>query len=228
MADNKVEKALYGPSTTEVALGAVLGLLAGVAAAVVFLVFKPVEQVRELPKEPVRGTVYYIPGGESGVKGREWSAKLKQFTGGASVQVVEEELNAWAAASLAKPAAAAAPGAAPAPAADNAIFQPGTPNFKIADGKVRIGFKCLLNWFGLGREVFVITTGRIERSGDGFAFTPDTLYLGSCPLHLLPGISGPLVSHLVGKKTVPDELRSAWAKLADVTVEGSTLKLSVQ
>lgn len=224
MADNKVEKALYGPSTTEVALGAVLGLFAGVLAAAVFLVFKPVEQVREIPKEPVRGTVYFIPGGESGAKSRDWSAKLKQFTGGASVQVVEEELNAWASSALAKPVAAPA---ASAPAADSGIFQPGTPNFKIADGKVRIGFKCLLNWYGLGHEVFVVTTGRIERSGDGFAYKPDTVYLGSCPVHLLPALSGPLVSHLIGKKAVSDDLKSAWAKLADVAVEGSTLTLSV-
>ncbi len=47
-------------------------------------------------------------------------------------------------------------------------------------------------------------------------------------MHLLPAVSGPLVSHLLGRKKVPDEINSAWAKLSDVTIEGTTLKLTVQ
>lgn len=101
MADKKIEKALYGPSTTEVALGAILGLIAGVLAACVFLIFKPVAQVKELPKEPVRGTLYFLPGSESGAKNRGWQAKQKTFAGGGSVDLVEDELNAWAAAKVA-------------------------------------------------------------------------------------------------------------------------------
>src|SRR5688500_75518 len=64
MADKKIEKALYGPSTTEVALGAILGLAAGLLAACVYLVFRPVLQVKEMPKEDdvVRGAIYFIPG----------------------------------------------------------------------------------------------------------------------------------------------------------------------
>ncbi|MFZ5496043.1 MAG: hypothetical protein ACOZE5_12010 [Verrucomicrobiota bacterium] len=236
MADTKVEKALYGPSTTEVALGAVLGLAAGLLAACVYLVLKPVEQVKELPKEPKRGAVYYIPGSELTAKSRNWAAKEKQLVAGKSIELVEDELNAWANSVFGAPAAPAAPPpkagapapAATAPAADGGIFQPGKPNFKIADGKLRIGFKCFVNWFGVGQEVFVVLAGGIRRSGDRFVFSADTVYLGSCPLHLLPVVPGPLVRHLLGKKPVSDELRSAWAKLADVTIEGSTLKLTMQ
>jgi hypothetical protein len=236
MADKKVEKALYGPSTAEVAIGAILGLVVGVVVASVYLVFKPVMVVKEVPKEPVRGAVYYIPGSEAGAKNKGWNAMLKQFTSGTSIEVIEDELNAWAP-TLGAPAAAPAtapkagvpaPAAAPAANADGGILQPGTPNFKIADGKLRIGFKCVLNWYGLNHEVFVITTGGFQRSGDKFVFKPETLYLGSCPLHLLPGVIDPLFGHLLGKKPVPDEIRSAWAKLGDVAIEGSTLKLSVQ
>lgn len=226
MADKKIEKALYGPSTTEVALGAVLGLGTGLLAACVYLVFKPVEQVRELPPEEkqTRGTVYYIPGSESGAKNRNWSAKQNQFIAGQSVVLIEDELNAWASSAFAVPMAK--PDAAPA--TEGGIFQPGRPNFKIAGGKLRIGFKCLLNWYGFGREVFVVTTGDIKRKGDRFAFVPETVYLGSCPLHLLPVVPGPLVAHLLGKKEFSDELKSAWAKVNDVTLEGNTLKLTIQ
>lgn len=238
MASDKVEKALYGPSTTEVALGAILGLLAGLLAACVYLVLKPVQQVKELPKEPTRGVIYYVPGSDNPAKSREWSAKQKAFVAGNNVQLVEDELNSWANATFAaSPAGAATPAKAPAaapkadanqPAAEGGIFQPATPNFHIVDGKLRIGFRCFINWYGMGKDVFVTMTGDIRRSGDRFVFSPDSVYLGSCPVHLLPAVSKPLVSHLLGRKKVPDEINSAWAKLTDVAIEGSTLKLTVQ
>ena len=48
MADKNIEKALYGPSYLEVALGAILGILIGVFAAGLYFVFKPVEKVLRL------------------------------------------------------------------------------------------------------------------------------------------------------------------------------------
>ena len=230
MADKKIEKALYGPSLTEVALGAVLGLIAGVLAACVYLVFKPVMPVKEMPKEPVRGTVYFLTGGESGAKNRAWSAKQKQFVAGTSITVVEDELNAWAVSAFAAAPAAPKAGDKPADASSalNGIFNPGTPNFRIKDGKMQIGFKCILNWYGLTKEVMVVTTGEMVKSGDKFVFNAQTVYLGSCPVHLLPSIAGPLVSNLIEKKKAPDAINSAWAKLTDVTIEGNTLKLTTQ
>ncbi|HEX2862720.1 MAG TPA: hypothetical protein VHN79_13825 [Lacunisphaera sp.] len=233
MAENKkIEKALYGPSTTEVALGALLGLVAGVLVACVYLVFKPVAVVKEMPKETVRGMVYYIAGSDSNAKGRTWSAKQKQFVAGTSVSVVEDELNAWAISVFGddrvRPKSAAA-GATPAPGAeDNDIFQPGTPNFKIAEGKVQIGFKCILNWYGLTHEVMVVTTGEFVHSGDRFVYKPDTFHLGSCPLHLLPAIAEPVFAHFLEKRKIPDEIKSAWVKVDDVAIEGGTLKLTIQ
>lgn len=237
MAENKkIAKALYGPSTTEVALGAFLGLVVGVVAACVYLVFKPVSTVREMPKEPVRGMLYYLAGGDSSTKGRTWSTKQKQFYAGTSVSLVEDELNAWAIATF-----GAAPRPAPKPPAgapvapkpngektDDSIFQPGTPNFRIVDDKLQIGFKCMLNWYGLTHEVQVLTTGSFVRSDDRFVFKPETVYLGSCPLHLLPAVSTLLFDHLSGKKQLSDDFKSAWVKLTDVKIEGSTLKLTVQ
>ena len=92
MADKKIEKALYGPSVTEVALGAVLGLICGVLVACLYLVFKPVQQLKELPKEPSRSVVYYIPGSESSAKSKGWQAKQKQLIDGTGISLVEDEL----------------------------------------------------------------------------------------------------------------------------------------
>jgi hypothetical protein len=228
MADKKIDKVLYGPSITEVALGAVLGLIAGVLVACVYLVFKPALLVKEMPKEPVRGAIYFIPGSESNAKNRNWSAKQKQFIAGTSITVVEDELNAWAASAFAAPAPKA--GAKPEDAKPglDGIFNPGTPNFKITASNIQISLKCVLNWFGLTKEVTVLTTGSMSRSGDKFVYKPTTFYLGSCPLHLLPSLAGPMASTLIDKKKAPDGIASAWAKLSDVTVEGGSLKLTMQ
>lgn len=235
MADKKIEKALYGPSTTEVALGAILGLAAGLLVACVYLVFKPVLQVKEVPKEPVRGAVYYLPGSDSTAKSKGLAAKQKAFIGGAGVELTEDELNAWSTATFgATPAAPkpAAKGAEGAPAANqpayDGIFNPGTPNFKLVNGNLQIGLKCVLNWYGLTHEVIVLTTGTLARSGDDVVFVPQTFYLGSCPVHLIPGAAAPLANHLLGKKKIPDEIKSAWAKVSDATIEGPALKLTME
>ncbi len=237
MADKKIEKALYGPSTTEVALGAILGLAAGLLAACAFLVFKPVLQVKEMPAadKRVRGAVYYLPGSDVTAKGKAYAAKQKAFVGGGSVELNEDELNAWSAAVFASapPPKAAKPGAkAETPKADAAptydgIFNPDRPNFKIKDGTLQIGTKCVLNWYGLTKEVIVLTTGTIQPAGDDFVYVPTTLYLGSCPVHLIPGAAGPLLSHLIARKKAPDEINSAWAKATNVTLDGSTLKITM-
>jgi len=240
MANKKIEKALYGPSTVEVALGAVLGLVAGLLVACVYLVFKPVLSVKEMPKEPVRGAVYFIPGSEATPKAKALAAKQKTFIAGGSVDLIEDELNAWSAATFgAAPAAPKAPapkpgakGEAPkaeAPATNyDGVLNPDRPNFKIKDGTLTIGFKCVLNWYGLTHEVIVLTTGTIQPSGDDFVYVPTTLFLGSCPVHLIPGAAKPLWEHLVGKKKAPDEIKSAWAKATEVTLDGSTLKITMK
>lgn len=239
MADKKIEKALYGPSMTEVALGAVLGLVAGVLAAGIYLVFKPVSPVKEMPKDDkvVKGMIYFLPGNESNAKSKGWQAKQKQImtTPNFSVDLVEDELNAWAntlsgpaPAPTPPPKGAKAPAAAPADApkpATDGIFNPGKPNFRIVDGKLQIGTKCVLNWYGMTYETMVITTGTFTKSGDAVVYSPSTLYLGSCPVHLLPAIAGPLMAHLISKEKVPDEIRTAWAKVGSATIENGMLKL---
>jgi hypothetical protein len=234
MADKKIEKALYGPSTTEVALGAILGLAAGLLCACVYLVFKPVLQVKEMPKDKdvVRGAVYYIPGSDNGTKGRAYSAKQKTLISGTGVELTEDELNAWSAATFgagSKPAAKpAGKEGADAGGGYDGIFNPGTPNFKIVGGNLQIGTKCVLNWYGLTKEVTVFTVGSFARSGEDVVFVPQQVFLGSCPVHLLPKLADPLIGHLVGRKKVPDEIKSAWAKVNSATIDGGLLKLTME
>ena len=231
----KIDKALYGPSMTEVFFGAVLGLFAGVLVACGYLVFKPVPTLKELPKERPRGMVYYLPGSDGRSRGSAWAVKQKQFLAGKGVQLVEDELNAWVASTvkLATPPPPPSTGKtkAPAPPAGTpppeGIVIPSLPNFKIVNDKLQIGVNCTLNWYGLMTDVTLQTTGTFRRDGDHFVFAPETFYLGSCPLHLLPAVSGFLLAHVADKEKVPDEYRDAWYKLKDVGIAGGALKLVV-
>lgn len=232
MAAKNIEKALYGPSLTEVILGAVLGLLSGVAVACVYLVFKPVPTVKEMPKEPARGMVYYLPGTDSRAKSKGWETKMKQFLAGTTVQLNEDELNAWIASmktpAPAKPAAAPAAPGTPAPAApvQEGYVIPGTPNVRLVDGKMQVGLPCILNWYGLATEVTVQMTGTFKKEGEVHVYTPEKVYLGSCPLHILPVAGSWLNGFIAEKQKFPDETRAAWAKLSDVTLTGGTLTLA--
>lgn len=223
MADNKVEKALYGPSTVEVALGALLGLLLGVVLACVYLVWKPMVTVKELPEEKQKGAVYYIAGKVDPTRGRGFDAKQKTFLAGGQIAASEEELNAWAA------SLGAAPGAPGQPAAAPTDFISGSGlNFRFADGRLQVGQKVVFNYFGLTKEVMMVATGGFARAGDTFVFQPDSLYLGSCPLHALPGAGDALARALTARAKVSDDFRAAWAKLTALAVEDNLLKATTQ
>src|SRR5687768_12387337 len=93
MKKSKLHRKLHGPGWVEVFFGAVLSVLLGVVLGAVYLVFKPVTSVKEMPKEPIPGMVYYIEGSREGSKIREVSAKRKLMAQGSSVVLNHDELN---------------------------------------------------------------------------------------------------------------------------------------
>lgn len=231
MAKQKIEKALYGPSWTEVGLGALLGLLAGIAVACVYLTFKPVKTVREPVKDDERvvGVVYYQPGVPNASLGRNWAVQKARFIAGGSVEVSESELNAWAGTDLRGriPRPAGAPAPAPGDPAAGGFITAEQVNFRIVGDRIQFGFKCHLDYFGVGTDVIVHATGRFESTGDGVAFDADEFYIGSCPLTKLLGVGRPLMSKLMRLHPVSEELTAAWAKVTEARIEGGLLKLTV-
>lgn len=237
MANKKIEKALYGPSTVEVALGAVLGLLLGVAVAGVYLVFKPVQSVKEPPKEPVKGVVYYLPGKTDATKARSWQDKAATFVKGGEVIANEDELNAWATSLAAAAKAEAKPGEKPkaeekkpegTPAGGNEFLSASGLNFRLDGDRLHVAQKVLLNYYGFSKEVIMQASGNFQRGGESFVFKPDEIYLGSCPVHALPGVGGSLMKALVAKARTPDDFRAAWSKITAMSVEGGLLKVTTQ
>jgi hypothetical protein len=225
---SKVDKALYGPSMVEVALGAVLGLVAGVLACCVYLVFKPVQTVKEIPKEPVKGMVYYLPGNESSGKARDWQNKQKRYLAGGSIKVNEEELNAWGASLAAPPAppkdAKGGKAEEPAPAAPASFLTAGAPNFRIVGDKLQVGFKCKIDYFGVGMEAQVVALGKFDKS----EFDVESVTFGSCPLDRIPGVGHILVAKLGGLHKVSDEWKAAWTKVTEVAIAGKDINVTIQ
>ena len=221
---NKLDRALYGPSWTEVILGAVLSVALGIVLAAAYLVFKPVTLVKELPKEPAVGMVYYIEGSHDSAKARRLATKQSTFLQGKSVVLTEDELN------LAAVPPAPAGGKAPAPAAEPTdILTPGTMNVRLNSGALQLGVPLRVKYslVGLDATVLVQTRGTFVKDGDVFVYRPDTVYLGSCPVQRLPIVTGFVMSKLLNASRFPGDVVTAWSKLSEVAIDGATLKLTM-
>ena len=234
---------MYGPSWAEVIIGAALSFVLGLVFAAVVLILRPVETVKELPKEPVHGVVYYLEGSKDATKGQTWAGKRKQLAAGASVTLTDDELNAVfapapdkskpaapAPAEKGKPAAPAAPAAPPAPPplpANAGLIVPGTPNFRLHDGQIQIAMPCTLNVLGFNQPVIVMATGAFAKTGAGIVFAADDFYVGSLRVSRLPMIEGLVTKKILEAQPLPDDLTAAWQKLSDVTIDGKTLKLTM-
>jgi hypothetical protein len=96
---------------------------------------------------------------------------------------------------------------------------------RIHDGKITLADTVTLNAFGITDAVIVQATGTFVRGGSGFGFEPDTVYVGGCPVQRLLFFRGWIMNKLLLTEPVPDDIAAAWSKLADVTIEGSKLRL---
>jgi hypothetical protein len=58
-------------------------------------------------------------------------------------------------------------------------------------------------------------------------FEPTEFYFGSCPLQKIPFAAGLLRDRVFAAQPIPDDIKAAWSKLANVAIEGNTLKLTM-
>ncbi len=240
----------HEPSWAEVILGAVLSVALGGVIGVVVLAIRPSAAVKEMPKEPVVGTVYYVQGSHESAKAKSAAAKRKNFAQGGSVLVTEDEINSFLppppplAAAKGKPggkpkadavnakapekkADGKAPAGGAAPASSGDLVTVGGPNFHLHDGKVQIAVPVTLSLLGLEQSLTVVADGSFVKKGAGFAFQPDTLWLGSLPAQRVPFVGGFVAQKTIAVLPVPDDIAAAWPKVADVSVEGNALKLTM-
>jgi hypothetical protein len=226
----RIDRTPHEPGWGEVILGAALSVGLGAVLGALALVFKPVVVVKELPKEPAAGVTYFVEGSRDSNKAKQAVAMRKAFTQGASgvFSLTEDDLNA-----LAGPAAAAAKSksgekAGPAaPAVADEMLAAGTPNFRIRDGIVQIGFPVSVRVFGAAGTVIVQAQGTFAKKGDGFVFEPESLIVGSCPVQRLPYAATYVRQKFLTAQAVADDIAAAWPRLVSVAVEGNTLKLTM-
>jgi hypothetical protein len=236
MVSSKIERANRGPNILEVFLGATLSLALGVAAALFYLIVQPVQVGLAEAKAEPGGPVTYVKGSQDEDHGKQWLRKKQLFTEGTSVDVNEDELNAWMTAGTEpEPPKAAnakppAPGQPAAPAASGKLIQFGTPNFRIANKMLQIGSEgeIDLDMLGIKRPLILQTSGRFVKIGGRIIFVPAQFYIGSCPLHKLPGVAAFVFDHLLAEMKVPGDIAAAWKKLASVSVQENSLLLTVQ
>lgn len=230
-----------------------MSIVLGVALGIVVLAMKPLAGVREMPKEPVAGAIYYVVGSRDTSKAKQAPAKRKTFAQGGSVNVTEDEVNSFLAAPPppvpapgAKPKAgekakaptpAPVPAKAPAPAkagekgapvvAGGEMLAVGEPNFRFRDGGVQITVPVTVNVLGLEQHLTVLAKGGFVKKGDAFKFEAETLYLGSCPVQRVPFLNSFVASKFLGSQAVPEDIAAAWPKVVSVAVDGSVLKLTM-
>ncbi|MCX6956234.1 MAG: hypothetical protein NTV51_29215 [Verrucomicrobia bacterium] len=229
----KMDRKPHEPGWGEVILGAALSVVIGVVLGAVALVFKPVETVKELPKEPVPGQTYFIEGSRDSSKAKQATAKRKAFALGSSgtLSIVEDELNSLAGPATPAPVPAAKPkaGDKAAPAAPSApsgdALSAGTPNFRIRGGVVQIGFPVTIGL--LDTKVVVQAQGMFAKRGNVFVFEPETLTVGSCPVQRLPYASTYVTKKFLASQTVAEDIAAAWPKVSAIAVEGNVLKLTM-
>ena len=235
MSKKKIDRALYGPSWTEVIFGAILSFGLGICLAMVFLILKPVQVVKEMPKEDkiVRNMEYFVQGSKDSTKGRGVDAKLKQLGEGKSVTLSEDELNSIFGGKT--PAPAPAPKApakvdpkAPAKAAEPPpMTATSAPNFRIVNDRLQIGLPTTIDFLGINQSLVVVATGTFSNSGGKVSYDIDDFRVGSLPANRLPYIKGAVTKKILTAQNFPPELTSIWDKLASITIEGNALKLNM-
>jgi len=219
-----------GPSWVEVVLAAILSMILGVAAAIVLLALRPVIKGAP-PKDAPAGALYYVEGSRDFNRTPEVEAKKKRFVAGDSVTLQEGELNVLLGASAPTPAAPDPKKAADKdkpgdkPAVPDKLVDIGPLNGRIAGGKIQFGAPVTFSFNGLSEMVIVQTQGAFEKRGAVFAYVPETLYFGGCPLVRVPVLRDLVLNKLLFNQAVPSDLYTAWTKLAAVTIDGNTLHL---
>lgn len=221
----KVDRALHGPSWTEVILGAVLSALLGAVLGALILILRPVVVAREVPGEPAAGTVYYIEGARSGSL-QQALAKGKAFLDGRSVALTEQDLNALVA-PASKPPVSAEKKDGESGAAEGGMFVAGTPNFRIDDSKLQVGMPVDVDVLGTKKKVIVQARGTFVKR-DTFIYEPEEIYVGSCPVERLPFVSSYVRNKFIDSDALPESIRTSLAKVSDIAIEGKTLKLTMQ
>ncbi|AKC82152.1 hypothetical protein IMCC26134_04000 [Verrucomicrobia bacterium IMCC26134] len=154
------------------------------------MIMRPVEVVRALPKEAVKGTRYYVEGPDASASGTKWKTKLKRIGDQKSGEIAfsDADLNAWAANTFKK--VELEKGAAPSFA-----LLAGIPNFRVEGDQLQVGTVNDLIVLGGVCKLVIEAKGSFTKGANGWSFIPTEVYFGGLPTHKFPLLN----SMLMGK-----------------------------
>jgi hypothetical protein len=222
MASNKkIDRALNGPGMIEITLGVLLSVTLGVLLAALHLVFMPVEVVKKAVDEPEADKVYFVEGSQSGSKSGQWKRKRQMMADGGPVEVSfnEDELNAWM--------SSVAPQGQQADAAAAGFFTPDKVNFRVQESVLQIGLTGKMAAAGITHDLVFQTRGQFEKGPEGFTFVPAELYVGSLPVHAVPGLAPFFIKRILAAQELPEDIQATWKQLDMVVVENAVLRLNL-
>ncbi len=209
------------PGLVAILVSAVFSLLFGVVLAALSLVFKPVEVVKNPPKEPEAGRIYYVAGEAGRVGAKTWESKGAALSAAESGTYLlsEADLNGWATARFEQ---------APAPEGTPLALVAGVPNFRVDGDTLQAGAQNKLLVSGMEIPLIVQFSGGFEQSGaGGWTFVPQTGYLGSLPLHKAPGVMEAVMRALGGAGEGTEEVAKILARAKTVTVVSSNVVVAM-
>ena len=222
MARNKIGPESFGKLVVG-GIGILLWGSVGVFIAALFLIMKPVNEVRRMPGEDdIKPGVYYIEGQRSGIDGAGWVAKRNDLISEVPFELAlnEQEFNQWSSLSFGDRRKELMV------EYSTVKIEPGIPLFRIADDTLQVGIPVEISGIGENRRIILQATGTfVEEKDPGYQFQPDKVYLGSCRIPNFQGVSSLVVSGLAEVMSFPEDVRSAWPTITTAQVEGDVVKL---
>jgi len=168
----------------------------------------------------------FMNGSEAGKQAMEKAAKAEAEAAAAKAAAAKP---AKPAKPGSKPAVAAAPALAPTPdeQAPTDLITPSVLNFRIRDGVVQVGLPTTIATLGYTFPVVAQMKGTFVKQGDIFMFVPETVMIGSLPLHRFPHATEYMMQRAMTSDALAPEIMAAWKKLKNVEVDGKTIKLTI-
>jgi len=169
---------------------------------------------------------WFLTSTEAGKQATEKAAKAQAEAAAAKAAAAKP-----AAKPTGKPASgtAAVPAVAPAPDEQppTDLITPSVVNFRIRDGVVQVGLPTTITTLGYTFPVVAQTRGNFEKQGDSFVFVPETVMIGSLPLHRFPRAIEYMTQRVLSSGAIPSDVSVGWKKVKNVVVDGKAIKVTI-
>jgi len=90
-----------------------------------------------------------------------------------------------------------------------------------------VGIPVALSALGPQRPGVVQAEGSFAKKDHAFVFEPETVLVGSCSVQQLPYASTYVTKKLLSSQTLTEAIAAVWPKLASLTVDRGSLKLTM-